>query len=205
MQAKGSSIGLAAPAIVLLAGGEGRRIGGGKPHRRLGGKALIAHVLPRARLWSDAVAVAVREGAGELAAETDILLDDPGIAGPLGGLAAALRHGAAIGRETVLTLPCDTPFLPDDLPGRLASALAEKCAALAASGGNLHPTCALWLTGAEESLEGYLATGRQSLRGFAEHVGHGVAEWPAEPIDPFFNVNDAMDLATAEAWLAGNA
>ena len=203
MHANSRSIGLAAPAIVLLAGGVGRRIGGGKPRRRLGGEALIEHVLAHARLWSDAVAVVVRPAAGEVAAEATILFDDPGIEGPLGGLATALRHAAAIGRQTVLTLPCDTPFLPGDLPKRLASALGEHGAALAASGDILHPTCALWRTEAEELLPRYLDSGRRSLRGFAEHVGHGIAEWPAEPIDPFFNINDAADLEQAEAWLVG--
>ena len=47
----------------------------------------------------------------------------------------------------------------------------------------------------------YLAGGRRSLRGFAERVGFVAVEWPAGPIDPFFNVNNAADLARAEALL----
>ena len=37
--------------------------------------------------------------------------------------------------------------------------------------------------------------------GFAEAVGHEAVEWPAEPFDPFFNINDEADLAQAEALL----
>jgi molybdopterin-guanine dinucleotide biosynthesis protein A len=193
------------PAIVVLAGGEGRRIGGGKPLRRLGGETLIGRALARARLWSDAVAIAVRESSGGYPAKVPLLVDDPEIDGPLAGIASALRHAAAIGRESVLTLPCDTPFLPGDLPERLEAAIGAAGAALAASGGALHPTCALWRSEAASSLDAYLAGGGRSIRGFAGCIGYGTAEWSAEPVDPFFNINAPADLELAEAWLGKRA
>ncbi len=171
--------------IVILAGGAGRRIGGGKPQRLLGGETLLARALQMARRWSGDVLVAAREDGD--------LRDDPAIEGPLGGLAAALALGG-----DVLTIPCDMPFLPDDLPARLHSGAA---ATLAASGGHLHPVCAHWKAGAGDALPAYLATSRRSLIGFAEAVGFEAVEWPAEPFDPFFNVNDEADLAHAEALL----
>jgi molybdopterin-guanine dinucleotide biosynthesis protein A len=71
-----------------------------------------------------------------------------------------------------------------------------------ASGGRLHPVCALWRARAADGLGAYVASGRRSLRGFAEAVGYATVEWGTEPIDPFFNVNDADDLQRAEALLA---
>jgi molybdenum cofactor guanylyltransferase len=171
--------------MVILAGGEGRRIGGGKPVRLLGGQSLIDRALARARSWSDTVLVAAREGGD--------IRDDPAVEGPLGGVAAALALGG-----DVLTIPCDMPFLPDDLPARLVSG---KAATLAASGGHLHPVCALWTAEAAAGLPAFLATGRRSLRGFAEAVGYEAVEWAAGPVDPFFNVNDEADLARAEILL----
>ena len=44
--------------IVILAGGAGRRIGGGKPLRMLGGVTLLDRALAIARAWSDEVLVA---------------------------------------------------------------------------------------------------------------------------------------------------
>jgi molybdopterin-guanine dinucleotide biosynthesis protein A len=44
--------------IVILAGGEGRRIGGGKPMRMLGGETLLDRALAIGRRWSDDVLVA---------------------------------------------------------------------------------------------------------------------------------------------------
>jgi len=171
--------------IVILAGGEGRRIGGGKPLRMLDGQSLVDRALARARCWSDTVLVAARAG-GDLA-------DDPAVEGPLGGVAAALALGG-----DVLTIPCDMPFLPDDLPARLTGA---KAATLAASGGGLHPVCALWKAQAAAGLPAFLATGRRSLKGFAEAVGYEAVEWSVEPYDPFFNINEEADLARAEMIL----
>jgi molybdenum cofactor guanylyltransferase len=171
--------------IVILAGGEGRRMGGGKAQRLLGDESLLDRALRIARTWSDAVLVAAREGGD--------IDDDPAIQGPLGGVAAALALGG-----DMLTIPCDMPFLPDNLPTRLKG---EAAAIIACSGGRLHPVCALWKAACRDALPAYLATGRRSLTGFAEAVGYQAVEWPAEPIDPFFNINDEADLARAKALL----
>lgn len=189
---------MTAPLVVVLAGGEGRRIGGGKPLRTLGNERLVDRALRLARRWSDDVRVAVRSPGqlGELKAP--LLIDDPGIGGPLGGLASALDAAREAGRSLVLTLPCDTPFLPDDLAALLEAAVGHRMAAIAASGTELHPACALWRVAALDRLPGYLATGRLSLTGFAEAIGYARAEVAA---DALLNVNDAAGLALAERRL----
>ena len=187
--------------VVLLAGGEGRRIGGAKPSRMLGGRSLLDWVLAAARAWSDDIRIAVRSSDPAAGLGLEILVDDPSIGGPLAGIASALRHAESSGLDAVLTLPCDTPFLPTDLPERLLSALEGVLAVLASSGRALHPTCGLWARSAAEALPVYLASGRRSIRGFAAGIGHAEVEWPVEPVDPFFNINDLADLAQAEEWL----
>lgn len=184
--------------VLVLAGGEGSRIGGGKPQRRLGGETLLDRALAEARAWSDEVRVAFRSPEASAALGALGLADDPDIAGPLGGLASGLRFARQAGRGALLTLPCDMPFLPADLAPRLAAAIGKATAAVAASGGQLHPVCALWRTEAADRLPEYLESGRRSLRGFADLVGHVAVEWPAEPVDPFFNINTPEDLSRAE-------
>jgi molybdopterin-guanine dinucleotide biosynthesis protein A len=191
-------------AVVVLAGGEGRRMGGGKPLRPFGESTLVAHAVALARRWSPLAAVAVRDPA-QVAGQVDapVILDDPGISGPIAGLAAALAFARDQGAEQLLTIPCDAPRLPDDLLSRLEAALTgEACAAVPESGGNLHPDCALWRVEALERLPAYLATGKRSLRGFAESCGLARAEWPAEG-EPFANANtpevlEALQPAPAE-------
>lgn len=186
-------------AVVVLAGGEGTRIGGGKPLRLLGDRPLIDHALGLALQWSDDVAVAVRDKAQLGSVDVPFLPDSEGD-GPIAGIASALRFAHEGGMDAVLTIPCDEPFLPPDLPWRLEEALTQPVA-IPFSDGRLHPASALWSSSALSALPAYLATGRRSLLGFAEAVGYATVEWPATPHDPFFNINSAADLAAAEALL----
>lgn len=188
-------------AVVILAGGEGRRIGGAKPLRLLGGKRLIDRAEALAAQWSDVVAVAVRDPEQVAGTSLTCIFDDADIAGPLAGLAAALRFGVDRGCEAVLTIPADMPFLPGNLACRLEEELATAGATIAGSAGHLHPVCGLWRVSALEQLDAYLASRGRSLRGFAEDVGCNPVWWPEEPSDPFFNINCSQDLSSAEQLL----
>jgi molybdopterin-guanine dinucleotide biosynthesis protein A len=183
------------PAVVILAGGEGSRIGGGKPLRLLKDRSLLDRAIRRALSWSEEVTIAARSRGQVGDPGLPVLLDPPGLEGPLGGLASALR----LDRQAVLTIPCDMPFLPDDLPARLAEALGGRGVALAASGGHVHPVCGLWRADALAQVPAYAESGRRSLIGFAESIGYATVEWAGEP---FFNVNSREDLAEAERRLA---
>ena len=189
-------------AAVILAGGAGSRIGGGKPFIRLGGMSLLDRAVKNAEAWSDDIAVAVRDPRKVAGGDPRTIDDAPGIEGPLAGLAAALQFGGETGAEAVLTIPVDMPFLPVDLSDRLEGSLAGVEAAIARSGGRLHPVCGLWRVSALEGLADYVASGRRSLRGFAEAIGFRAVEWTAEH-DPFFNINSAEDLAKADLRLRG--
>lgn len=188
--------------VAILAGGAGRRIGGDKPRRLLGGIRLLDHALTRARGTAAPVILVARapeqvEGFGGT-----VLLDAPGIEGPLAGLLSALSWAADAGADRVLTLPCDMPFLPCDLHQRLEQALTlNHGVAVAASDGRLHPVCALWRTAAVPTLVKRATEGRLSLRGLSEAVGCAVVDWSIEEGDPFININTAQDLAAAQATL----
>ncbi|MDP3868009.1 molybdenum cofactor guanylyltransferase [Phenylobacterium sp.] len=185
---------------VVLAGGEGRRMGGGKPLRAWGGRPLLFRAIELAGGYASQVAVAVREaGQAGQGAEIPLLFDPPEIGGPLAGLASALDFGRRCGATWVQTLACDMPYLPPDLSDRLAGALApEVGAVLPTSGGRLHPICGLWRVGSRDRLEAYLTTGRSSLRGFAEHVGLREVAWDTPGADPFLNLNTLEDLAACQ-------
>lgn len=185
--------------IVILAGGEGSRMGGGKPLRRFAGETLIERALRTAAGWSDDVRVAVRDPVQVGSLHVPLLLDDPELWGPLAGLASALAAAREAGRSHVLTIPCDMPLVPADLLERFVGAIGGREAALAASGGQLHPVCGLWSVRVLERLPAYRAAGRRSLKGLAETVGAAVVEWPDEA---FANVNTPEELAEAERRLA---
>lgn len=187
--------------VAVLAGGEGSRIGGGKPLMRLGGKTLLERAYDRARGWSSSAIISVRRPEQLGSCEFPWISDAAGIDGPLAGLAAALEWACRQGAGALLTIPCDMPFLPGDLRNRLINEIGESDAAVASSGGELHPVCALWRKADTYQFADYCASGRRSLKGFAQHLGFAEVEWPTSPRDPFFNINSPDDLAAAEAML----
>lgn len=186
--------------MVILAGGEGRRIGGEKPLRLLGGRRLIDRALDFSRRWSNSVAVAVRDQSQMPSLHAEII-EDEAIEGPLGGLAAALNVARHKGCVFALTIPADMPFLPLDLLDRLTNAIGRSGCAIASSGGHVHPVCGLWRVSSLALLDDYVSSGGRSLKGFAALTGSVEVEWPAGPNDPFFNINSAADLAKAEKRL----
>ena len=189
-----------APLVAILAGGEGSRIGGRKAERMLGGETLLARAIAKAQPWSDDLRICVRRPDQLQRKPLPLILDEPALAGPLGGLAAALRAARSAGRETLVTLPCDIPFVPEDLPFRLARIVGSFNAALPESRGELHSACGLWRVASLDALDEYAASGRRSLSGFAEVAGFKTLCWPDDS-DLFFNVNNPADLALAEARL----
>lgn len=183
-------------AVVILAGGDGARMGGDKPLRLLSGRSLMDHMIDHARKYSATVAISLRH-QGQFAVPDDVaIIEDREGEGPVAGLMAAGRFAQDAGCDRVLTLPCDTPFVPDDLVERLSAALSPvHNAALAMSGGRLHPVCGLWRSDALAQAE--MVPGG-ALRHFAAQLGYAIAEWNAEPFDPFLNINHQDDLVIAE-------
>lgn len=189
-------------AVVVLAGGQGTRIGGGKPLLKLGRTTLIEQAYERATGWASDAVVAIRSPQQLGGHRLPWIADAPGIEGPLAGLAAALQWARSKGAQSLLTIPCDMPFLPEDLATRLLDGIGKRGAALASSGRNLHPVCGLWQVASLQAMPAYCASSRRSLRGFAEQGGFAEISWPIKPHDPFFNINRPSDLAAAEKWLA---
>ncbi|WP_374547988.1 molybdenum cofactor guanylyltransferase MobA [Rhodoblastus sp.] len=198
---------------LILAGGLASRMEGrAKPLLTLSGQRLIDRITDTARAQCGAVALNLHDSAPETAAPfADLGLPvapdaAPGRLGPLAGVLGGLEFAAAYCPqvEFVLSLPCDCPFLPDDLAERLLTAARESRSGLAcaSSGGRVHPVIALWPLTLREALRRALL--EQDLRGvgqFQRDHDLSVVEWPTAPRDPFFNVNTPDDLALAEELL----
>ena len=192
---------------VILAGGLARRMGGGdKPLRPLGGRPMLEHVLARLAPQCAALAINANGDAARFAAWGLPVWPDPvpGHPGPLAGILAALEEARL---PFVVTVPGDTPFLPGDLVARLHAARAASGAAIAcaASGGQAHPPVALWPRALAADLRAALLAGERKIDRWAARHGVALADWPAEPFDPFFNANTPAELAEAEARLQAEA
>jgi molybdopterin-guanine dinucleotide biosynthesis protein A len=200
-----------APVLgLVLAGGLARRMGGGdKPRTSIGGVTILSRVLERLRPQCTRL---ILNANGDPARFSDtglpVIADDvPDFAGPLAGILAGLDWAAANapGVDTIVSVPGDCPFLPRDLVKRLneARAASGKPLACARSGEWRHPVVGLWPVALRADLRHALT--KEDLRKIelwtARH-GIALADWRAEPVDPFFNVNTPEDAAAAERLAA---
>lgn len=192
---------------VILAGGQGRRMGGAdKALLPLAGVPLLSHVIDRLEPQVERLALSANGDAGRFARFGLPVLPDEAAAGPLAGLLAALRWAAPLGATAVLTAPVDGPFLPGDLCPRLCLAVesAPEGLALAAAGGRVHPTYGLWPVALATPLAAFLASGaKPKVMDFAR--AHGAVEAAFPDALAFENLNAPDDLTRAEALIRGGA
>lgn len=192
---------------LVLAGGRGMRMGGAdKGLQALHGEPLAAHVLKRLAPQAGALLISANRHPEAYAAlgapfGATVVADTlPGFPGPLAGLLAGLR---AAGSAYVLSAPCDTPGLPDDLGTRLAHALDSSEADIAtvttcdAQGQvSLHPVFALLRTDLADDLSAFLDAGERKVR--AWYARHKTVEVAFTDERAFYNINSLQELADLE-------
>jgi molybdopterin-guanine dinucleotide biosynthesis protein A len=201
-----------APAAygLVLAGGLARRMGGGdKAMIRIGGETILERAL--ARVAPQCVGMLINANGDPTRFARfglPVVADDvSGFAGPLAGILAGLDWLAANAPTIawLASVPGDCPFLPRDLVARLhaARAAAGVPLACAKSGDWRHPVVGLWPVGLREDMRRALVDeGLRKIEAWTARHGVGLAEWPAEPVDPFFNVNTPEDAAQAQRFAA---
>ncbi len=198
---------------LVLAGGLARRMGGGDKARiEIGGVSILDRVL--AVLSAQCTGIIINaNGDPKRFADTgcpvvpDNVSDHPG---PLAGILAGLDWLAAQdnGVEWIVSVPGDCPFLPDDLVEKLHTARRRQGAgiplACARSGKWRHPVVGLWPLALREDLrKSLIEEDLRKIEMWTARHGIAIADWPDQPVDPFFNVNTPEDAARAKELAGG--
>ena len=194
---------------ILLAGGQARRLGGGdKCLRQLAGRTLLARIIERARPQVDALVLNANGDPARFAAYGLPVAPDviEGFAGPLAGVLTGMDWAAenAADARWIATFPTDAPFLPQDMVARMLAAVADDAAdlACAASAGRAHPVAGLWPVALRPELRRSMQDeDMRKIDAWTARYRLAHVDWPADPIDPFFNANRPEDLAEAERLL----
>lgn len=119
-----------------------------------------------------------------------------GHAGPLAGLHRGLE---AAKHPYVVTVPCDSPFLPHDLVARLFAGLtaAGSRLAVARTGSQRHPVFCLCERGLAQNLAAFLQGGGRKID--AWHASLGAAEVAFDDeAEAFSNINTPEELREFE-------
>ena len=190
---------------VILAGGKGRRIDGqDKGLIELGGKPLIEHILEAVRPQVASILINANRNSeryGEYG--YPVIPDDMSdFQGPLAGIAIGMEHAHT---PYIITLPCDGPFVPDDMVSHLGQALVRDDAdlAIAHDGVRMQPVHALLPVSLLNSLKAFLASGERKIDRWYGLHNFVLADFSDHPA-AFLNVNTPGDLEHIQSLLSVN-
>ncbi len=188
---------------VILAGGAARRMGGeDKGLTQLNGQAMISYVIERLVPQSSAITINCNRSQQAYAEFGYPLIEDTisGGLGPLAGVLSALEQSDS---DYVLSVPCDTPLLPDDLIERMLQAIKEDDADACTvnDGDRLHPVVLLVKRRVLSGLRDYLSGGGRKVHDWFYSIPHCSADFSDQP-EAFVNINTPQQLATLQQRLA---
>jgi molybdopterin-guanine dinucleotide biosynthesis protein A len=190
----GVSGGFEQPVGVVLAGGQGRRIGGEKAIVSLAGRPLVSYPVNALRSVLSQVRVVAKAGT-ELPAlhGVEVWTEPAQPHHPLVGIVEALRRAAP---RAVLVCAADMPFLTAEAVSALAFADARGAPAVVAVGEKgLEPLFARYEQSALDRLARAAAEARAPMREVVAALGP--RRVPVDP-DVLFNINSPGDVKRAE-------
>ena len=182
-------------AGIVLAGGEGRRMGGAaKALCEVGGVAIIDRILPILRpLFAEIVIVANDPAPYRGRAGVAVVPDVHRGCGPIGGIHAGLT---AITSPGALVVACDMPFLAPGPIARVCEAARAGAFDLAVpcSPRGFEPLHAFYARGVAPLLEQAIRRGRHKIRRAVAECRIAYVPFSAAELGAFCNVNSRWDL-----------
>lgn len=162
----------------------------------LDGKPLIAWVLDAIAPQVDDILISANRNIDSYAAFGYPILQDrtPSYDGPLAGLVRGLETAP---HDLLLCVPCDTPFLPDDLVLRLYAALTEQHSqiAIAATAEHVHRTICLCRRNLLTNLIEFMKHGGRRVGAWQEGLKSSLV--PFSEAQRFRNFNSPQELLAA--------
>ncbi len=184
---------------LILAGGQGRRMGGvDKGLQIFRGKRLVDHVYERLAPQVGGIIINANQNHDAYKSFGVRVISDAigNFAGPLAGLHAGLSVSR---RPYLASVPCDSPFLPEDLVERLMARLNESGAelAVAKTGDQPHPVFCLARRSVLDHLTNFLKGGGRKIDAWYASLDVVEVDFDDEA-GAFSNINTREELANLE-------
>ncbi len=184
---------------LILAGGKGSRMGGvDKGLQAFRGRRLIDHVYERLAPQVGGVVINANQNQDAYRTFGVRVVSDAigGYAGPLAGFHAGLSVSK---RPFLASVPCDSPFLPEDLIARLHARIDETGAelAVAKTGDQAHPVFSMMRRGVLDHLSDYLKEGGRKIDAWYATLNVVEVAFDDEA-EAFSNINTLEELASYE-------
>jgi molybdenum cofactor guanylyltransferase len=186
---------------LVLAGGRGSRMGGvDKGLQTFRGAPMVLHAILRLEPQVGALAINANQNIGAYEGFGYPVWPDQlgGFEGPLAGLQTGLSR---CDTDYLVTVPCDSPFLPENLVATLGAALQESGSDIAVAvteegERRTHPVFALMKTSVLTSLTAYLQNGGRKIETWYRSLPF--EEVPFQDADAFRNINTVEELRRFE-------
>jgi molybdopterin-guanine dinucleotide biosynthesis protein A len=185
---------------LILAGGRGSRMGNiDKGLQTFRGAPMVLHVIMRLSPQTGSLMINANQNLGPYEGFGLPVWPDQltGFAGPLAGLQTGLAHCET---DYLVTAPCDSPFLPEDLVERLADAIGEADLAVAATDDGSrrqpHPVFCLMKAALLPHLTIFLQEGGRKIDAWYKSLDFVEVVFPDEAA--FRNINTMEELRRFE-------
>lgn len=189
---------------VVLAGGRARRMDGiDKGLVPLAGQPMIRHILQALIPQVGQIMISANRNHDAYARFGYPVISDAltGFQGPLAGMAAALQR---LDTTYMCTLPCDSPFVPDDFVTRLLQPHQDRSTeiSVAHDGRRMQPVFALMRGTVKDSLLGFLSRGERKIDRWFATLNTVCVDF-SDDENVFINANTAADVTRVEQMLTG--
>jgi len=197
--------------VIIIAGGHSRRLQLGDYQRKwqlpFGNSTLLGTMLDIASQVSATVVInGAKSDEDKLSDYSYPVIVDDEAQGPLSGLLRALKWGNNNTHPAIITLTCDTPFIPSDWLRHLEQSFkrSDRLACISRHQQKYHPLCGIWSTQLIDDLSRFMASHEKKAvhrwaKAHAEIVDFDACQIKSvTDTDPFININTAEEYRRAQ-------
>ena len=189
---------------LLLAGGLSKRFGGQvKTFAKINNETIFEKIIKTLKKQNTKIIINTNSNIEIFSKSGFELIKDLNshYQGPLAGLYSAMHwvKKNKLNIEWILSVPSDTPFLPNNLLEVFKSKIIKnRNILIACSNGKFHPVVGLWNINLYENLEEELKSDNRKIMKWVYKNEYEFVDFPMKKYDPFFNINRKEDIEEAE-------
>jgi len=187
----------------IMIGGQSKRMGGGiKSLQEFNKKKIFDRILEKISPKIEKIIINCNSEETKFTKYKLPIFNDlkEGYLGPLAGIHSSMKWIIDFAPEVewLITLPGDTPFIPDDLVAQFKNKISKNLKIILIKSNNkTHPAIGLWNTDLFSSLDKALDSGVRKILNWAALHPLEYLNYEYENYDPFFNINTEDDLKEA--------
>lgn len=175
---------------IILAGGKGSRLGGiDKGMLALAGETLVERAIDRILPHVSEILISANRNLDTYARLGFKVIPDEGC-GPLCGIRSGMLEAKF---PHILSLPCDTPYFPENIAEQLMMGLENADMAIPESDGKTHHAFMLCNRSLAGDLAEFIGGGGRKVREWQSRFNCAIVRFPDGIA--FFNINTPEDLA----------